>query len=307
LELRLSSDQDNVWKEIIDAYFPEFIAFFFPQVYPDIAWAKGYEYLDKELGTIVKDGEVGTRFADKLVKVFLIDGKETWLMLHIEVQGYYDPDFAKRMYIYNYRIFDFYNKEVVSLALLTDSNRKYRPNEYKFAKWGFERSMKFPMVKLIDYNKDWVKLEADPNPFAMVVMAQLKAIQIKKPTSRLVWKLKLYRMLNAKGYSKEEARNLFRFLDWIMRLPKDLEIEFKEEVDKSGGITMPYVTSIERLTMVEILIISLEEKFGGLDATIKALIYDLEAEELKTLAKKLIFFKDISELVSWLKNNQPEK
>jgi hypothetical protein len=37
---------------MIDAYFPEFIVFFFPQIYQDVDWANGYEYLDKELGTI---------------------------------------------------------------------------------------------------------------------------------------------------------------------------------------------------------------------------------------------------------------
>ena len=32
--------------------------------------------------------------------------------------GEHDPDFAKRMYVYNYRLFDRYDRPVVSLAVL---------------------------------------------------------------------------------------------------------------------------------------------------------------------------------------------
>ncbi len=40
-------------------------------------------------------------------------------------------EFPERMYIYNYRIFDKFRKEVVSLVLLTDDNPNFRPREYQ--------------------------------------------------------------------------------------------------------------------------------------------------------------------------------
>jgi len=64
---------------------------------------------------------------DKLVKVFLLSGREKWVLIHIEVQGYPDADFEERMFIYYYCIFDKYKTKVVSLAILTDVNKKYRP------------------------------------------------------------------------------------------------------------------------------------------------------------------------------------
>ena len=54
------------------------------------------------------------------MRVHTLEGAEAWVLVHIEVQGDEDADFAKRMYIYNYRIFDRYDRRVASLAVLTD-------------------------------------------------------------------------------------------------------------------------------------------------------------------------------------------
>ena len=43
-------------------------------------------------------------------------------------------------------------------------------------------------------------------------------------------------------------RELFHKIDWMMELPKPLEIEFREELTRfEKEKIMPYVTSIERL------------------------------------------------------------
>ena len=130
--------KDSVWKETIEAYFEEFLNFFFPKIAKDIDLQKGYEFLDKELQKIVQYSELGKRWADLLIKVFLKDGSEKWLLIHIEVQSYFEKDFAKRMFVYNYRIFDRYNKDVVSLAILADPSPNFRPNEYKVKYWDFQ-------------------------------------------------------------------------------------------------------------------------------------------------------------------------
>src|SRR5262249_38088395 len=55
------------------------------------------------------------------------------------------------------------------------------------------------------------------------------------------------RGLYARGATREEILKLFRFIDWLIVLPKDLTLEFHEAVTRLEGETMPYVTSIERL------------------------------------------------------------
>ena len=65
------ADYDSPWKEAIEQYFPDFMAFFFPEIHAGIAWDQGYEFLDSELERVVRDATIGRRYADKLVKVFL--------------------------------------------------------------------------------------------------------------------------------------------------------------------------------------------------------------------------------------------
>ncbi len=136
--------QDSVWKDVIEELFEDFLAFFFPQMHRDIDYSKGYDFLDKELQKIMDRDEVGKRYADKLVKVFLKSGAEKWLLIHIEVQGYKEKNFAERIFIYTYRIFNRYNREVVSAVILTDPDPDYRPNRYCRERWGFRLDMEYP-------------------------------------------------------------------------------------------------------------------------------------------------------------------
>ena len=64
-----SSDYDSPWKEAIERYFEPFMAFFFPQAHAEMDWAKGSEFLDKELQQVVRDAETERKYVDKLVKV----------------------------------------------------------------------------------------------------------------------------------------------------------------------------------------------------------------------------------------------
>ncbi|MEQ9235851.1 MAG: hypothetical protein RIG66_17400 [Coleofasciculus sp. E2-BRE-01] len=114
------TDYDSPWKDAIENYFEDFIAFFLPEAQPEIDWSRGYEFLDKELRQVVRDAEVGRRLADKLAKVYLLTGEEAWVLIHIEVQSQEETNFAERMFVYHYRIFDRYKRNVASLAILGD-------------------------------------------------------------------------------------------------------------------------------------------------------------------------------------------
>jgi hypothetical protein len=245
-----SGDYDSPWKEAIEQYFPAFIAFFFPDIHTDIAWDRGYEFLDKELERIVRDAPIGRRYADKLVKVFLVDGVETWLLIHIEIQSSPDPAFPQRMFVYNYRIFDRYEVDVVSLAVCTGAMPAAHVAPYRKARWGCELTFRFPVVQLQEFGRDWHALEQHANPFAVVVMAHLKAQETRDGAERKQWKLRLMRGLYERGCTRAEIMTLFRFIDWLLVLPAALEQEFWDELHQfEEEKRMPYVTSVERLGM----------------------------------------------------------
>jgi len=112
------SEYDSPWKEAVERFLAWFLEFFFPDVFRGIDWSRGYESLDKELQQIVREGEVGLRLADKLFKVWRLDGEEAWVLIHVEVQNQAEEQFGERMYVYHYRIFDRFRRPVVSLAVL---------------------------------------------------------------------------------------------------------------------------------------------------------------------------------------------
>jgi hypothetical protein len=243
-----ATDLDSPWKEVIERYFQAFMAFFFPEAHAGIAWERGYEFLDKELQRVVRDAKLGRRLADKLVKVWRSDGVETWVLIHVEVQGQAEPDFPKRMYVYNYRLFDRYDRQVVSLAVLGDAQADWRPAEYGYTLWGCQVGLRFPMVKLLDYEERWDELAMSANPFAIIVMAHLKALATRHDvTARFNWKVYLVRRLYMGGFSREDVLELFRILDWALSLPDELTRSFEETIIQFEEESMPYITSIERL------------------------------------------------------------
>ena len=240
------ADYDSPWKEALERYFEAFMAFFFAQAHRDIEWSRGYEFLDKELHQVTPDAALGRRRVDKLVKVWQKGGEEAWVLVHVEVQSQAEADFAERMYVYNYRLFDRHRRRVASLAVLGDERTEWRPDQFGYALWGCKVGLTFPVVKLLDYREQWPALEESNNPFATVVMAHLKAQETRgDEEERRSWKLFLTRRLYERGYGREDVLHLFRFIDWMMRLPEALEEGFWQEVRKYEEVKhMPYITAI---------------------------------------------------------------
>lgn len=239
---------DSPWKDVIERYFEDFIQFFLPQAHGEIEWKRGFEFLDKELQQVVRDASLGRRLADKLVKVWRTGGEEAWVLIHLEVQSQEETNFAERMYVYHYRIYDRYKRSVASIALLGDERDSWRPNQFGDELWGSSVRFRFPVVKLLDYQQGSA-LEASSNPFATVVMAHLKAQETRADRSRrLEWKLAITRRLYEQGYERQDVLNLFQFIDWVMSLPEELEQEFQQQLSQyEEERRMPYITSVERI------------------------------------------------------------
>ncbi len=240
---------DSPWKEILALYFQEFMEFFFPDIAGEIDWHRGYELLDKELRQITRESEVGFRLADNLVKVWRKDGREAWVLIHVEVQAQAEKDFGRRVFVYHYRIFDLHQRPVVSLAVLADDNPRWYISAYEQEMWGCRTRFEFPAVKLLAYEDRWEMLESSSNPFAVVVMAHLGTLETQKnDEERLRSKLRLSKSLYRRGWSKQEIIDLYRFIDWIMALPEGLEKAYHQALVKfEEEVKMQYVTTAERI------------------------------------------------------------
>ena len=305
-----STKYDSPWKDILQTNFKEFMQFFFPAAHNEIDWTKKIDFLDKELEEVTKDAEIGRRFADKLVKLYLNNGEEQWILVHVEVQSQEESDFAARMYTYNYRIYDRYKKSVASLAILGDDNSNWKPSQFGYSLFGCTLNFQFPIVKLLDYQQRLSEIETDGNPFATVVMAHLAAMNTRSDRNeRKVQKLALVQRLYQQGLEEQDVVNLLAFVDWMLTLPSDLEAEFKREVQQlEAGRRMKYVTSFERSGIeigkqqeaLSMVTRQLNRRLGNLDDALLERVRSLSVEQLEALGEALLDFTSVTDLTSWL-------
>ncbi len=304
-------EHDSAWKEVLEKLFERFLSFFFPKIHRDIDFSRGFEFLDNELQQIAVESESGKRIVDKLVKVYLVDGAEKWLLIHVEIQGYEQQEFPERMYVYNYRIFDKFRRDVISLALLTDENPNFRPNEYHRARrdWGFEVSCRFPVVKLIDYREHWAELEANPHPFAIIVRAYLKALEtVGNVQEKYSWKKRFLLELYQLGMDRETLWAIYKFIDWMMQLPKELGKAFVAEMKTiEEAKQMSLLTSAEQVgleqgleqgvnSLQRVIATIIKRKFGALGQQLAERTREVNRLEiLENLSEKLLDAQSISE------------
>ncbi|WP_413171278.1 hypothetical protein [Anabaena azotica] len=247
----ITANYDESWKEALTEYFESFLTFFFPEVHQLIDWTKPPRSLDKELQEITASSETEKRIADQLYQVWLLDKREVWILIHVEIQSQYEVDFGERMYIYNYRSFDLYHKPVVSLAVLGDERNNWRPSAYGYSLGGCEVSLKFPIAKLLDYESRWQELEASDNPFAIIVMAHLKTkATTGNLTEREQWKWTLIRGLYDRGLTKEQIVKLFKIIDKMMTLSEQLQRKLVNKINSfEEERKMPFISPTEELAI----------------------------------------------------------
>lgn len=286
-------DFDTAWKEAIDAYFEPFMAFFFAEAHHEIDWPRGFEMLDKELQQITPESEQGRRIADKLVKVWRNNGRDEWVLVHVEFQSQPESEFAERMYVYNYRLFDRYNRKVASFAILGDNRSGWRPNQFGYELWGTKVGMQFATAKLIDYAAREASLESDTNPFAVVVLAHLKTLEsARDDEARRRSQVQLVKGLYERGLRAEQIRQLYGLIDVMMGLPKPLALlAWKEIQNFEKEKNMPLISTAERVGREEGLAEGLAKgREEGLLAGIKV------ALELKFAAAGLALLPEIRKL-----------
>lgn len=248
--MQIEPDQyDTPWKEAVEHYFAEFMAFYFPDAHRQIDWSLGYTFLDQELQAVTRDAENGKRFVDKLVQVHRLSGQEDWIYIHLEIQGVSQAEFAKRMFVYNYRIFDKYDRPVASMAVLADDSPEWKPQTYGFEVLGCQHVLHFPVAKLMDYAQQMHALQDHPNPFALVTLAHLQTKATRQdPQARYEAKWSLIKTLLNRGWGKERIVELLKVIDWMMHLPEHFKQQLWQNLSQlAKEKNMPYVTSFEQI------------------------------------------------------------
>jgi hypothetical protein len=216
------------------------------------------------------------------------------------------------------RIWDRYNKPVVSLALLVDGDPKFRPGRFLREKAGCRLEFRFPIVKLLDFKSE-EELAKDPSPFAIAALVQLRKLQAGGDIERrYAFKVSLAQELYRRSYQREDILKLLRFMDFLLRLPEIPSARFRNELRViEEEPNMPYVTSWERLARqegreegreegrqagilqgaVDLLRQTLEVRFGEVPASLlERLLQCQDVNVLQAFHKQVLTARSLDEL-----------
>ena len=152
----------------------------------------------------------------------------------------------------------------------------------------------------------------NPSPFAVVVMAHLKMLATRRdPEVRYDWKFTLFKMLYERGYSRKDILELWRFIDWLVFLPADLEDKLEVAVmDFEREKTMRYVTNIERSgerrgrreAMHENILDVLAIRFGSVPEDVRTWVTEIEEiEVLKEVLHTAVTAPSLAEFIHTVK------
>jgi hypothetical protein len=116
---------------------------------------------------------------------------------------------------------------------------------------GCEHVFTFPTAKLLDHEHRLAELKQQANPFALVTAAHLSALRTRRDsTRRYAAKRELVRLLYGQGWQKQRVIDLFAIIDWMLALPKPMEVQvWQDVVEIERKAQMKYVTSVERLAI----------------------------------------------------------
>ena len=326
---RQDSDYDGAWKELLRSNLMESLEDCFPDFVKLIDWNYEPEWLDKEISQIIWQSGHRNRQVDLLFKVRLLDGRDQWILCHLEIQTSYEADFEFRIDQYNSGLKWMFRRDVLTLVILADLSPDWRPTEHHFKMGGFESLCRFPICKILDrLSNDWV---GKTSLVVQVSRAQIAALKTAgNPEARFNAKTQLVRNLYTLGYSSDRIRELFRLIDWMMRLPSVLDRRFKADlVAYEEEMHMPYVTSVERLAKEEgleeglekglekgreegvikgreqgsatLLLRQLTHLCGPMSEEIEQEIRKLSLEQSQNLGEALLDFHALEDLKNWLK------
>jgi hypothetical protein len=160
-------------------------------------------------------------------------------------------------------------------------------------------------------------LDKSDNPVAVVIAAHLAAQATAADlVARHEFKWALTRRLHERGYEWQDILELFRLLDWLLVLPDELEVAFRQKLTEyEEKQNMPHITSIERLSRQEgrqegrqedILDI-VQARFGEVPYALREHILALRDEaELKRLLRQSALVNTLADFCALIAQPPPQ-
>jgi hypothetical protein len=187
----MAVDHDRLFKELIQAFFEEFILLFFPDMYEHIDFCH-LSFLSEELFTDVTAGE---KYRVDLLVEMKLKGEDGLIIVHIENQSYVQSSFPERMFIYFSRLFEKYRTNVVPIAVFSYDTIRDEPSSFTLPlPFGNILHFRFFTIELRKQNwRNYIRID---NPIAAALLSKMgytesERIELKKQFLRMLVRLEL--------------------------------------------------------------------------------------------------------------------
>ncbi len=238
-------DHDRLFKELLEAFFAEFMELFFPDAYQAIDFTH-LKFLQQEVFTDVTAG--GRYEADIIVETSL-KTEPGLILVHVEPQAYVQKDFNERMFIYFSRFYEKYRRKILPIAVFSYDQERDEPDTFNQC-FSFLDVLLFHFYKLELKKLSWRDYVHRDNPVAAALLSKMgfseeEKVQVKLEFLRLLTRLKLdpARMELITGFfefcfklNSQEEEQLFQELGRINQKEADLIMQITTSWHEKGKI-----------------------------------------------------------------------
>jgi hypothetical protein len=306
------TSHDQLFKEVLGEFFPEFIELFFPQV-AEFLDRDSLEFLPVELFT---DLVAGDAYKTDLIVKARFRGEKSCFIVHVEHQGEFKAGFDLRMFNYFSLLHRDYGLPVYPIVIFSHrSPRAVGDRSY---------SVSFPDWEVLRFNYRVIRLNHLPwqdfvgrgNPVASAFMAKMKVGK----GERLAAKLECLRGLMGLKLNPAQLHLLLGFVDTYLRLEEGEATLLAEQVAKIEGRqkedVMQIVTSWEQRGIEQgierersasliqrgsLLVKQLGRKLGKVSVKLEKAVMGLSSDQMDELGLALFDFEGVEDLRVWLK------
>ncbi|OSX55235.1 Rpn family recombination-promoting nuclease/putative transposase [Anoxybacillus ayderensis] len=219
----MSIDHDRLFKQLIQTFFEDFIALFFPTMHEHIDF-RHVSFLSEELFTDVTAGE---KYRVDLLVETKLKGEDGLVIVHIENQSYVQPSFPERMFIYFSRLLEKYRKPIVPIAVFSYDTIRDERSAF---------TLQFPFGHVLDFRfftlelrkQNWRNYIRQDNPIAAALLSKMGYTE----SERVELKKQFLRMLVRMELDEAKQRLLFGFFETYVKLSDEEEQQLRREVSE---------------------------------------------------------------------------
>lgn len=283
-------DHDQIFKELLETFFAEFLSLFFPDKVR-LLDLSDVTFINKEIFTDLLKGS--RRSLDVLAEVRTKRGRAETVLIHIEVEARRSAGMKKRMSEYYSALKLRRGKPVYPVVVyLSPGAGGLTTETYVAEVLGDEiERFNYRVVDLPDLSaEDW-RVETNP------LSAALRALMKPGPEGRVIEKALSLRQVAMSDLDDARQIILSNTIEQYLPLNAAEEEEFVQALGRSGAEEVPKMLSVyEVRTKRKVLLRQMERKFGEIPDTVAKAIEQLSPEDLDRMLDRFVEARSIEDM-----------